>query len=179
MRKASESGRLPRVLSIVVLAFLLLLAGSAGYVVLAVATEPPIEELAHREAVWRARLIGDALAYGVTDGAAELGRTAARGGQVDVLTVDGVDRRTSPGVRLVFRVHVAMSRPRMAGRAEAEVDVCFRQVLDKQRDDYSRTEVPCPGAAPVIAPPPRSPTPGAPPPTVSPDPGVPSATPAR
>ncbi|MDW5322897.1 hypothetical protein R6Y94_03430 [Plantactinospora sp. KLBMP9567] len=144
MRPSGGTGRLGRVLSIVALTILLLLVGSAAHTIMGIATEPSIEERARLEAVRQAALIGDALVYGVGDSAAELGQTAARSGRVDVLRVDGTDRRRSPGVRMVFRVHVAMSRPAMAGRKQAEVRICFRQVVDQERADFSRTEVPCP-----------------------------------
>ncbi|MGI5214081.1 hypothetical protein [Plantactinospora sp. CA-290183] len=166
IRRTRETGRHLRVLSILGLAILPLLAASAGYVVLAMVLTPTIEERAHREAVRQAAVLGDALVRGAADEAADIGRSAGRDPNVEVLTVDGADRRASPGVRLVFRVHVAVSRPAMAGRASAEVDVCFRQVLDRQRADFSRTEVPCPA---VGAPPTPSPE-GEP---------VPGATPAR
>ncbi|WP_159079602.1 hypothetical protein [Plantactinospora sp. BC1] len=157
MRQAGGTGRLGRVLSIVASAILLLLVGSAAYTIMGMATEPSIEEQARQEAVRQAALIGDALVHGVGDSAAALGETAARSGRVEVLSVDGTDRRRSPGVRMVFRVHVAMSRPAMAGRKQAEVRICFRQVVDQERADFSRVEVPCPdsllpGMTPTAAP---------------------------
>ncbi|MBE1492577.1 hypothetical protein [Plantactinospora soyae] len=177
MRRADGTGRLPRVLSIVVLAILLLLVASVGHTILTITTEPSIEERAHSEAVRRAALVGDALVHGVADGATELGQSAARNDRVDVLTVDGTDRRHSPGVRVVFRVHVTMSQPVMAGRASTEMRVCFRQVLDQERRDFSRTQVPCPETAPpdgTSTPvPSRSPTP--PPPVLGPPTTVPGA----
>lgn len=144
MRQGHGTGRLPRLLAIVVLAILVLLGGSAAHTILTITTEPSIEELARTEATRRAAVIGEALRYGGADGAADIRQAAARNHRVDVLTVDGTDRRHSPGVRLVFRVHVAMSRPAMAGRTRTEVRVCFRQVLDQERADFSRTRVACP-----------------------------------
>ncbi|MFY1672404.1 hypothetical protein ACN27G_20950 [Plantactinospora sp. WMMB334] len=138
------TGRLGRVLSIVALAILLLLVGSAGHTIMSMVTEPSIEERARQEAVRQAAAIGDALVYGAGDSAAELRETAARSDRVEVLRVDGTDRRHSPGVRLVFRVHVTMSRAAMAGRRQVEVRVCFRQVVDQERADFSRIELPCP-----------------------------------
>ncbi|MEQ4302200.1 hypothetical protein ABNF97_12540 [Plantactinospora sp. B6F1] len=138
------TGRLGRVLSMVALAILVLLVGSAAHTIIRIATEPSIEERARQEAVRQAALIGEALVHGVGDSAAELGQTATRSGRVEVLSVNGTDRRRSPGVRLVFRVHVTMSRPAMAGRKRTEVRVCFRQVVDQERADFSRVEVPCP-----------------------------------
>ncbi|MFD0970371.1 hypothetical protein [Plantactinospora endophytica] len=126
------------------MAILLLLVGSAGHTIMRIATEPSIEERARQEAVRQAAVIGDALVHGIGDSAAALGETAGRSGRVDVLSVDGTDRRHSPGVRLVFRVHVTMSRPGMAGRRQTEVRICFRQVVDRERADFSRMEVPCP-----------------------------------
>ncbi|GAA3745724.1 hypothetical protein GCM10022225_31780 [Plantactinospora mayteni] len=157
MRQAGGTGRLGRLLSIVALAILLLLVGSAAHTITSIATEPSIEERARQEAVRQAAVIGDALVHGVGDSAAELGQTATRNGRVEVLSVDGTDRRRSPGVRMVFRVHVAMSRPAMAGRKQAEVRICFRQVVDQERADFSRIEVPCPdsllpGMTPTAAP---------------------------
>ena len=137
-----------RVLPIVGLAVLALLVILAGYAVLTIAAEPTIEEKAHSEAVRRAGLIGDVLMREPTDEAAELAQRVARETDVEVLRVDGTDRRRSPGVRLVYRVRVALSRPTMAGRAAAEVAVCFRQVLDAERSDYSRAEIPCPPPVP-------------------------------
>ncbi|MDG4788960.1 hypothetical protein O7626_24030 [Micromonospora sp. WMMD1102] len=125
-------------------AILLLLVGSAAHTILRMATEPSIEERARQEAVRQAALIGDALVHGVGDTAAELGQAAARDGRAEVISVDGTDRRRSPGVRMVFRVRVAMSRPAMAGSRQTEVRICFRQVVDHERADFSRVEVPCP-----------------------------------
>jgi hypothetical protein len=157
-----------------VLAILALLLGSAAHTILTIATEPSIEERAHSEAVRRATLICDSLVRGVADGAAELGQSVAGNDHVDVLTVDGTDRRRSPGVRVVFRVRVEMSRAVMAGRARTEVQVCFRQVVDAERGDFSRTLVPCPDNRPSggepgpgpddppsASPAPSSPAPGA------------------
>ncbi|WP_230393507.1 hypothetical protein [Plantactinospora alkalitolerans] len=161
-------------LSIVVLAILLLLVASVGHTILTITTEPSIEERAHSEAERRAAVIGDALVHGVADDAAGLGQSAARNDRVDVLTVDGTDRRHSPGVRVVFRVHVTMSQPLMAGRASTEMRVCFRQVLDQERRDFSRSQVPCPDNAPPdgtpTPEPARSSTAPAPPPMSGPEP---------
>lgn len=141
------------------LAILLLLVGAAGHTVLTILTEPTIEERAHDEAVRRAARIGHALVHGNAVDAAALGQDAARNDRVDVVRVDGTDRRRSPGVRLLFRVHVEMSRPGMAGLTRTELAVCFRQVIDEERGDFSQLEVPCPPAAGP------TPTPTPPPPT--------------
>jgi len=177
MRRADGTGRLPRVLSIVVLAILLLLVASVGHTILTITTEPSIEERAHSEAVRRAALVGDALVHGVADGATELGQSAARNDRVDVLTVDGTDRRHSPGVRVVFRVHVTMSQPVMAGRASTEMRVCFRQVLDQDRRDFSRTQVPCPETAPPDGTPTPVPSRSPTPPVLGPPTTLPGAPP--
>jgi hypothetical protein len=171
------TGRLPRVPPIAVLAILLLLVASAGHTILTITTAPSIEERAHDEAVRQAALIGDALVHGIADGAAELGQNAARNDRVDVLTVDGTDRRRSPGVRVVFRVRVTMSRPVMAGRAAAEVQVCFRQVLDRERGDFSRTTVPCPQTPLPGATSTPGPTRSAAPPPIPDPPPMPGAAP--
>ncbi len=142
-------------------AILLLLVGTAGHTVLTILTSPTIEERAHEEAVRRAALIGHALVHGDAVDAAALGQDAARNDRVDVVRVEGTDRRRSPGVRLLFRVRVEMSQPGMAGLTRTELAVCFRQTIDEERGDFSRLEVPCP--------PPVDPTP-TPPPSASPVP---------
>ncbi len=153
--RPTDGSRLPHVLATLGLAILVLLVGAVGYSVLAVVMAPSLEESAHREAVRQAALLGDELIAGTVDDAAELGQLAARGLNVDVLLVDGTDRRRSPGVRLTYRVHVTMSRPVLAGQAGAEVDVCFRQILDHESGNYTRTELPCP----AVLPPPARPSP--------------------
>ncbi|MEE6262190.1 hypothetical protein [Plantactinospora sonchi] len=141
----------------VVFAILLLLVGAAGHTVLTMTTAPTIEERAHAEAVRRAALIGRTLVNGNAVDATALGQDVARNDRVDVMRVDGTDRRHSPGVRLLFRVHVEMSRPGMAGLTRTELAVCFRQTLDEERGDFSQLEVPCPPTASPT--PPSSPVP--------------------
>ena len=185
MRQADGTGRLPRVLSIVVLAILVLLVGSVGHAILTITTEPSIEERAHNEAVRRAALIGDALVHGSADGVAELGQTTARSNRS---TCYGRrrHRRDSPvcgglpGAR--HDVPTRDGRP-----VSTEVRVCFRQVLDQERADFSRTQVPCPDtllpdatptAEPAAATPPPPTTPGSPP-TIPGAPPVSTSAPAR
>lgn len=148
----TEADRSTRVLFTLGVSALTLLTGSIGYAVATHLSTGPLRDEAHREAVRRAAAIGADLIAGPTDDPVELGRLLAGASDVEVLSVEGRDRRHSPGVRITFRVRVEVGRRVLGGSTSLALDVCFRQILDRENEDHTRYEIPCPTFGPSPGP---------------------------